>query len=183
MGKFESWLQNLIEKEGFDEAKSMLGLTTMELIDKSNCRIDLTMANDILGDLIKENIIPNTYKNCRLSYDGVGGTLDWWCDWSDESYNDYQSEETYTFATPFWDITDGIPVDTNSYDALGDDDKISFTEGDLSDNQCYSWIKWGEEFNNLASYSMWIRRFYLPNVYDKILQHLNNYRNHVENYG
>ena len=176
-------LNDLIINFGLEKASKMTGLSKFDLINRSECYIDLSMVNDIIGDLIKENVIPKTYKNCRLSYDGFGGTLDWWCDWSDDEYNDYKSEETYSLATPFWDITDGIPVATNSQDALGDDDKISFTEGDLSDNQCYSWIKWGEEFNNLASYSMWIRRFYLPNVYDKILQHLNNYRNHVENYG
>ena len=167
---------DLIDKFGLEKASNMTGLSKLDLIRRSECYIDLSMANDILGDLIKENIIPNTYKNCRLSYDGFGGTLDWWCDWSDESYNDYQSEETYTFATPFWDVNDGIPVDTNSYDALGDDDKISYTEDDFDRSEPYTFIKWKDGFENLALYDRWIRRFYLPQVYNVIKLHLEGYR-------
>ena len=178
MTKLEIALQNLIEKIGFDEAKLYLGLNSFDLIMKSNCYIDLSMVNDIIDDLIRENIIPNTYKNCRLNYDGFGGTLDWWCDWSDESYNDYQSEETYTLATPFWDINDGIPVDTNSYDADDSEGrKIMFTDDDFSNNETYTFLKWKDGFENIALLDRWVRRFYLPKVYDAILQHLKLYRN------
>jgi hypothetical protein len=179
MTKLEINLQKLIDKEGFDDAKSMLGLTTRELIDKSNCRIDLSMVNDIIEDLIKENVIPKTYKNCRLSYDGFGGTLDWWCDWSDDSHNDYQSEETYTLSTPFWVFTDGIPVDTNSYDAVDlTGYEISFTDGDFMGNvEPYTFLKWKDGFENIALLERWVRRFYLPQVYNAISEHLKLYRN------
>lgn len=184
MTKLEIALQKLIDKEGFEDVKSMLGLTTMELIDKSNCSIDLTMANDILGYLFSEKLFPWKYKNCQLSYDGFSGVVNWECDWSGDFYDDYNEELTSSMATPFWEGGDGVPVDTELYKAVdSNNNPILLSEGDLEDNQCYSWIKWDEEFNNLASYSMWIRRFYLPSVYDKISQHLNNYRNHVENYG
>jgi outer membrane receptor for ferrienterochelin and colicin len=93
MAKLEIALQKLIDKEGFYETKSMLGLTTMELIDKSNCRIDLTMANDILGYLFREKLFPWKYKNCQLSYDGFSGVINWECDWSGDFYDDY---DTYT---------------------------------------------------------------------------------------
>ena len=178
MTKLEIALQNLIEKMGFDETKLYLGLNSFDLIMKSNCYIELSMVNDIIDDLIRENIIPNTYKNCRLSYDGFGGTLDGWCDWSDESYNDYQSEETYTLATPFWDINDGVPVDTNSYDAVEKyGDKINFADDDFSNNETYTFLKWKDGFENIALLERWVRRFYLPSVYNAILQHLKLYRN------
>jgi hypothetical protein len=171
-------LNDLITNFGLEKASKMTGLSKFDLINRSECYIDLTMVNDIIEDLIKENVIPKTYKNCRLSYDGFGGTVDWYCDWSDESYNDYQSEKTYTFATPFWDISDGIPVATNSYDALGDDDKISFTDGDFRGNvEPYTFLKWKDGFENIALLERWIRRFYLPQVYNAISEHLNLYRN------
>ena len=172
-------LNDLIINFGLEKASKMTGLSKLDLINRSECYIYLSMVNDIIEDLIKENIIPKTYKNCRLSYDGFGGTLDWWCDWSDDEYNDYKSEETYTLATPFWDITDGIPVDTNSYDAVEKyGDKISFTDGDFSNNvESYTFLKWKDGFENIALLERWVRRFYLPQVYNAISEHLNLYRN------
>ena len=172
----QKFLKKVIEDNGIDGASKNLGIPKLKLIRLSECYIDLSTANDIIGELFDEGIIPKAYKNCRLSEDEFSGTLDWWCDWSDESYNDYQSEETYTFATPFWDITDGIPVDTNSYDALGDDDKISFTEGDFDNNETYTFIKWRDGFENLNQYQLWIKYFYLPQVYNVIIRHLKLYR-------
>jgi hypothetical protein len=178
MTKLEIALQKLIDEDGFDQTKSSLGLSTMELIQKSNCRIDFTMANDILGYLFREKLFPWKYKNCQLSYDGFSGVINWVCDWSGEIYDE---ESTYSMATPFWDVNDGIPVDTELYKAVdSNNNPILLSDCDLDDNETFTFIKWNEEFDNLASYSMWIRRFYLPQVYYVIQKHLNNYRNHED---
>jgi hypothetical protein len=179
MTKLEIALQKLIDKEGFDEAKSMLGLTTMELIEKSDCQIDFEMANNILSYLFREKLFPMKYKNCQLSYDGFSGVVNWECDWSGDYYNDYNDETTSSMATPFWDGYGNIPVDTELYQAV-DSESNPILLGDLDNNQSYTSIEWNKKFDNLASYSMWIRRFYLPNVYEVISQHLNNYRNHED---
>jgi hypothetical protein len=181
MTKLEITLQKLINDDGFEETKKSLGLTTLELIQKSNCRIDFTMANDVLSDLFREKLFPWKYKNCQLSYDGFSGVVNWECDWSGDYYNDYNDESTSSMATPFWDANNGVPVDTELYKAVdSNNNPILLSEGDLEDNQSNTWIKWDNEFDNLASYSMWIRRFYLPNVYEAISQHLDNYRNYED---
>lgn len=171
-------LNDLIDKFGLNKASNITGLSKIDLLNRSECYINLSIVNDIIDDSIRENIIRKTYKNCRLSYDGFSGTLDWWCDWSDDEYNDYRSEETYTLATPFWDNNDGIPVDTHSYNAVEKyGDKISFTDDDFSNNETYTFLKWKDGFENIALLERWVRRFYLPSVYNVILQHLKLYRN------
>jgi hypothetical protein len=179
MAKLEIALQKLIDKEGFDETKSMLGLTTIELIQKSDCQIDFEMANNILSYLFREKLFPMKYKNCQLSYDGFSGVVNWECDWSGDYYNDYNEESTSSMATPFWDGYGNIPVDTELYQAV-DSESNPILLGDLDNNQSYTSIEWNKKFDNLASYSMWIRRFYLPNVYEAISQHLDNYRNYED---
>jgi hypothetical protein len=179
MAKLEIALQKLIDKEGFDETKSMLGLTTIELIQKSDCQIDFEMANNILSYLFREKLFPMKYKNCQLSYDGFSGVVNWECDWSGDYYNDYNDESTSSMATPFWDGYGNIPVDTELYQAV-DSESNPILLGDLDNNQSYTSIEWNKKFDNLASYSMWIRRFYLPNVYEAISQHLDNYRNYED---
>ena len=184
MTKLEITLQKLIDEDGFEETKKSLGLTTMELIQKSNCRIDLTMAGDVISYLFREKLFPLKYKNCQLMYDGFSGVVNWECDWSGDFYNDYDEESTSNMATPFWDANNGIPVDTELYKAVDSEgNPILLSEGDLDDSESYTFIKWDEEFDNLASYSMWIRRFYLPQVYYVIQKHLDNYRYRVENQG
>jgi len=179
MAKLEIALQKLIDKEGFDETKSMLGLTTMELIQKSDCQINFEMANNILSYLFREKLFPMKYKNCQLSYDGFSGVVNWECDWSGDYYNDYNDESTSSMATPFWDGYGNIPVDTELYQAV-DSESNPILLGDLDNSQSYTSIEWNKKFDNLASYSMWIRRFYLPNVYEAISQHLDNYRNYED---
>jgi hypothetical protein len=181
MTKLEIVLQKLIDEDGFDETKQSLGFTTIELIQRSNCRIDFTIANDILGYLFKEKLFPWKYKNCQLSYDGFSGVVNWECDWSGEFYNDYDDESTSSMATPFWDGYGDIPVDTELYKAVDSNNNgILLGSDDLDNSQSYTSIEWNKKFDNLASYSMWIRRFYLPKVYEAISQHLNNYRNHED---
>ena len=178
MSKLEIALQKLIDDEGFENAKSSLGLTTIELIQKSNCKIDFTMANDIISDLFDLGAIPFLYNNCQLSYNGFSGVVDWICDWSGDFYNDYNEESTSTMATPFWDGNGNIPVDTELYQAV-DSESNPILLGDLNNNQSYTSIEWNKKFDNLASYSMWIRRFYLPQVYYVIQKHLHNYRDSI----
>jgi len=181
MAKLEIALQKLIDKEGFDETKSMLGLTTMELIQKSDCQINFEMANNILSYLFREKLFPMKYKNCQLSYDGFSGVVNWECDWSGDYYNDYNDESTSSMATPFWDGYGDIPVDTELYKAVDSNNNgILLGPDDLDNSQSYTSIEWNKKFDNLASYSMWIRRFYLPKVYEVISQHLDNYRNYED---
>lgn len=153
-------LNDLITKGGLSSAANLTGLSKLDLIKRSDCYIDLSMANDILPDLIREKIFPKKYKNCEITFDRMSGVVEWICVWDKET--------TYSYATPFWDVELGIPVDTTAYmDGLG---------REFTDNQ-FTNIKWDEGFDNLALYDRWIRRFYLPQVHNVIQKHLDEYRN------
>ena len=153
-------LNNLITKGGLSSAANLTGLSNLDLIKRSDCYIDTKMANDIIPDLIREKIFPKKYKNCEITFDRMSGVVEWICVWDKET--------TYSYATPFWDVELGIPVDTTAYmDGLG---------REFTDNQ-FTNIKWGEGFDNLALYDRWIRRFYLPQVHNVIQKHLDEYRN------
>jgi hypothetical protein len=153
-------LNDLITKGGLSSAANLTGLSKLNLIKLSDCYIDTKMANDIIPDLIREKIFPKKYKNCEITFDRMSGVVEWICVWDKET--------TYSYATPFWDVELGIPVDTTAYmDGLG---------REFTDNQ-FTNIKWGEGFDNLALYDRWIRRFYLPQVHNVIQKHLDEYRN------
>jgi hypothetical protein len=174
-------LNDLIINFGLEKASKMTGLYKLDLIRRSDCYIDTKMANDIIPDLIREKIFPMKYKNCQISFDGFTGTVDWYCDWTEDEWRDNKEETTYSLATPFWDVNNGIPVDTHSYDGVDFfNDKFSYTEDDLDRSEPYTFIKWKDGFENLALYDRWIRRFYLPQVYNVIKLHLETYRNFTD---
>ena len=151
--------EHLLTKGGLSSAANLTGLSNLDLIKRSDCYIDTKMANDIIPDLIREKIFPKKYKNCEITFDRMSGVVEWICVWDKET--------TSTYATPFWDVELGIPVDTIAYvDGLGNE---------FNDNQ-FTNIKWGEGFDNLALYDRWIRRFYLPQVHNVIQKHLEEYR-------
>lgn len=152
-------LNDLITKGGLSNAANLTGLSKLDLVRRSDCYIDTKIANDIIPDLIREKLFPKKYKNCEIFFDRMSGVVEWICVWDKET--------TYTYATPFWGVELGIPVDTTTYmDGLG---------REFTDNQ-FTNIKWGEGFDNLALYDRWIRRFYLPQVHNVIQKHLDEYR-------
>lgn len=162
-------LTDLVDKLGLDKASNLAGLSKLDLIRRSDCYIDLSMANDIISELFREKIFPRKYENCQIDYDSFSGVVNWICEWGNET--------TFSMATPFWDINDGIPVDTESYLVkLPDGSEVEFFGDDLDDDP-YKFIKWKDGFENLALYDRWIRRFYLPQVLSVIEQHLQDYRN------
>ena len=153
-------LNDLITKGGLSSAANLTGLSNLNLIKLSDCYIDTKMANDIIPDLIREKIFPKKYKTCEITFDRMSGVVEWICVWDKET--------TYSYATPFWDVELGIPVDTTAY--------MDGSGNEFTDNQ-FTNIKWGEGFDNLALYDRWIRRFYLPQVHNVIQKHLDEYRN------
>ena len=174
-------LNDLIINFGLEKASKMTGLSKLDLINRSECYIDLSMANDIIDDLINEGLFPMKYKNCQISFDGFGGTVDWYCDWSEDNWRDYREETTYTLATPFWDGRNGVPVDTSLYTVVDSVEQGNIlSDDDFPNQECYSHIEWNDNFNSFSDYKIWIRKFYLPQVYSIIRKHLDNYRNYED---
>ena len=174
-------LNDLIDKFGLEKAANMTGLSKLDLIRRSECYIDLSMANDILPDLLKEELFPRKYKNCEITFDGFTGTIDWYCDWSEDNWRDYREETTYTLATPFWDGRNGVPVDTSLYTVVDSVEQGNIlSDDDFPNQECYSHIEWNDNFNSFSDYKIWIRKFYLPQVYSIIRKHLDNYRNYED---
>jgi hypothetical protein len=173
MKRSKKILTNLINDVGLKQTSEMVGISLFELVKYTNCYIDTEMADLIIGEIIRNRILPKIYENCELYYDTFSGTLEWECKW------DGSDEYTYTYATPFWDGQDGIPVETNSYSIkIGGS---NLTLDDIDNDLKFNFISWKQNgFENIDSYIEWFENFYLPKVYDIIMNHLDNYRYIVE---
>lgn len=155
----------LIDEYGLEQATNMSGLSKLEFIGESGIPIDLTIVNNILPELFNKK----KYKNCKIDFDSYTGTVDWYCDWD--------GEKTFTYATPFWEGQSSIPVNTGSYESkMSDGSFVLLDETDLENNG-FTEIKWKYGFKNLNLFEEWIKKFYLPKVYEVIQQHLEEYRN------
>jgi len=157
-------LLKLIEDEGFEDAKSLVGMSTIQLIEKSGCEFDTDIASSIILVLFKRNVFPKQYKNCRLNYD-FNGVVEWSCDWGNDEFSE-------TYATPFWGGDSMVPVETYMFvspDGELDDSKVP------SDG-IYDGIKGQSHFHNLEHYYEWIKEFYLPKVHQAITKHVAFYQ-------
>lgn len=169
MKRSKNILKGLINDIGIEETSEIVGMTQFELVKYTGAYIDTDTADRLLGDMIKEKIIPKIYNNCELYYDTFSGTLEWECEW------EKGREFTVSYATPFWDGQDGIPVETNSY-SITMNDGGTITYDDIDNDLKYNFISWKDGFQNSETYIDWIENFYLPKVYDTIKAHLDNFR-------
>jgi hypothetical protein len=157
-------LLKLIEDEGFEGAKSLVGLNTFQLLDKSGCEIDSDLSYNLIFDLFKKNIYPKEYKNCRLNFN-LDGVVEWSCDWGNDEFSE-------TYATPFWSGDSIVPVET--YMFVSPDGELNDSE--VPSDGIYDGIKGQSEFHDLEHYNRWIKEFYLPKVHQAITKHVAFYQ-------
>jgi len=104
---------------------------------------------NIIFDLSKKNILQKEYENQIISFEYMSGLVEW-----SSPLHDYQ-----TFATPFY-YDQGIPVQT------------MYPDG--SDEYFMSYVEFKPYFENVDSIIQWWHEFYLPKVYDAIMENIEN---------
>jgi hypothetical protein len=160
----------LIDDVGVVEASNTMGMSVQELLKFTKIPIDIETVDYLVKELYDDGLIPKKYKNCSIWYDSFVGTLEWECHW------EHESETTYTYATPFWDSQNGIPVETNQYEVKEGENIRTLDESNIDVEYRYNFISWKKGFENYDSLKFWLENFYLPKVYDVIVGHLDNYR-------
>lgn len=171
MEKLKKRILDLVDEVGLEKAARVSGLGIVNLLKITDTEIDNNLAIDILGNLLKNNLIPKNYKNCKLFVDSMMGTLYWVCEWENR-------EETISYATPFWENNNSIPIETVNYiiDQNGKKKTPDFYEF-VEDNLIYNNVEIKfSGFKNIDLYINWIKKIYYPTVYKVISRHLNNLR-------
>ena len=156
-------IQELIEQHGLTDASKITGLPRYELVRISDYPINHEIANMLLWDLKDDNLLPTVYKNCEISIDNFDGIFYWY-------YKGANDEKMSTMATPFWDGSKTTPVESVEYEIDGNEIDMNY----------YDDLKSRTEFDSIEDLLTWYKHFYLPKVYNLILDNLERFRDLVK---
>lgn len=169
MNKREKLIE-LINENGLYDTSKMLGISILELVEISGHPIDNGYeAYDVIYEMMNKKLVPRKYKNFNIGIDTMVGSVVWTL--SDEPLikinGDYYKEYIETYATPFWDGENNIPIDTNFYRITDNNNKqTSLFDYDLQDIIRIANVY----FETLDDLENWYKGVYLPGVHYIIMK-------------
>jgi hypothetical protein len=167
--KIKDTINHLIDEFGLYEAKNMLGITFANIVKLSGQKIytNTGMAYEIIIESIKNKTLPTEYKEFKIStnFDGV---LYWEGKFQGEHFLPNMVETIWVMATPFWDGMKWTPVETDWYSLVNRDDNTLIAEIE-GGGDYYEQLGEVEGFSNVDDLFSWYKKFYLPSVYEIIM--------------
>lgn len=180
--KNREYLKKQIKKNGLWETSDLFGISMAQLLVTSKIEITSSYANDVLLDMIDKKQIPTNYKKFTIEHNGEGGVL-WYGSHLTDKFGPELRETIYVMATPLWSGNNEIPIDFDFYDlSLPYKSTTLFSEDNYGEYQKIIDVK--EKFESFEKLLEWYRDFYLPTVYDKIMneclpQVIQNYESEI----
>jgi len=158
-------LIDYLNNNGLYETSKLVGLPTYEIARMLNIELDVVTSNIVLSDMLSDNKLP------KLNI-AVYMYIDWFNNvWYIETKHDI-NDEFYglltTMATPFYDGSERVPVDSDNFIVYGKkDDKevVSIEESE------YTGYDVDGNFENIKELLKWYKNFYIPMVSDAINKH------------
>ena len=166
LDKNREFLRDKIKKFGLYQASRLFGLSMAELITVSKIKITYRYAYQVLLELIENEKIPTKYKGFTLHENEYA--VRWSMSQNTDEFGVTLRESIYCLATPLYDGIGFIPIDFNYYFLEEQYERESIFEYDRY-SEYQETIKVDNEFENLEELLVWYRDFYLPQVYDKIV--------------
>lgn len=169
----ESRVKNLIKKYldefGLIKTATMTGLPIEKIAQIANITIDSEIAYQVLIERIKNGELPNTYKEFVITVEHYAGVVYWEANLRTGHYPVNMIEQVTIMATPFWDGGKFTPVELDWFTLLNEDMNIVYEmEGG---GNFFKELKHQTTFKNI-DLKDWYNEFYLPSVYDIIMNTL-----------
>lgn len=160
---------------GLTDTSKLTGLKRYDVIKMLEIPFDLEIASVLLSDLLRDKKLPKVDNSTdTYVYDDV-----WYIE-TKHRIEDGLHGLLNTMATPFWDGTNIIPVDSDNMVLLKDSD-ASQKHSDVDIHRYSVDDDQPTEFKNLEELLIWYRDVYLPFVNKSIESHakdfIEEYRN------
>ena len=165
--RHREFLRKQIKENGLYEASRLIGISMVQLLVSSGIEITTEYANEVLLDMMDKKDIPTRYKGFEIDHNGEGG-VSWYGGHLTDIFGPQLKETIYAMATPLWNGNNIVPIDFDFYDLATPSENSSLFNYD-SYGLYESIITVREEFESLEKLLEWYRDFYLPTVYDKIM--------------
>ena len=156
-----------IKELGLYDASQFFGLTMTETLNHSKIKITHSYANQVLLELMDAEKIPIKYKGFYIQQDGEGAVV-WRRSKNTDEFGPTLIETIYCYATPLYDGSSAIPIDFDYYMLEELSQRTTIFEHDRY-GEYERMIRVDNEFESLKELLEWYEDFYLPQVYNSIV--------------
>jgi len=160
-------LRNLLNENGLDKTLTITGLDIFQLFDRIGfVKIDADMSYQLIYHLFRiyDDELTKKISNYTLEFN-FDGVMEW------NYKNKKTNESMFALCTPYWDGNSFTPIDCEYY--IKDDFEFLKDDGD----DFYFSFKCPNEFNSLMELMYWYENEYIPTVYNKLNEFLEEFRN------
>jgi hypothetical protein len=154
---------------GLRYTAKMLGISLAKVTELAKSPIGPDVANDILIEKMNSGELKNKYEDFEIHSD-FNNVFYWESTTKTGHFPDDIFEQITVAATPFWDGEKYTPVEIEWFTLLNDDgNNVIEMEGEGS---FYKALEHQTNFENVVELLNWYEEFYLPTVYDTIMNTL-----------
>jgi len=165
--KHKKILQDKIKELGLYEASRLFGLTMAEILNYSKIKITHNYANQVLLELMDAEKITTKYKGFYIQHNGEGAVV-WHRSKNTDEFGPTLVETIYCMATPLYNGNSVIPIDFDYYMLEEPSQRTTIFEYELY-GECERIIRVDNEFESLQELLEWYEDFYLPQIYNNIV--------------
>ena len=175
--KKSKFIMDIVDKHGVYKTAKMMGVSLTYLYKMSDLKIDEFVAKELLAENIVNGNLPAKYKGfeIEISSDDV---FYWTRQFKSGHYEPNVLEKIWVMATPFFATADYTPVEVDWYVLEDDSPKPNVGiydtsgDGDYFVELTHNTHNGNYFFNSVDNLFDWYNTFYLPEVYEIILDRI-----------
>jgi hypothetical protein len=162
-------LKGLVDEFGLFKASKIIGMSVTKLAEVTNTPIDSNVANQILVEMMNNDELKNKYKDFAI-HASSNDVFYWEAMIKTGHFHDDMIENITIAATPFWDGVKYTPVEIEWFTLLNYYGVIVYEA--QGEGGFYKELKHQTNFESVDELLNWYEEFYLPEVYNIIMNTL-----------
>ena len=164
--RLEKLVSKYLNEFGLSKTSQMMGVSRSKVLELAKVPIDSLYAYEILYEKMRSNELKNIYEGfeIRTSLDGV---FYWESMMKTGHFGEEITENISVAATPFWDGVKYTPVEIEWFTLIDDNGETIYDSG--GDGNFFKEVKNKSQFESVEKVLIWYEKFYLPEVYDVIM--------------
>jgi len=169
----ESRLEKLVSKYlnefGLSKTSQMMGISRSKVLELAKAPIDSPYAYEILYEKMMRNELKKNYEEFEIRTN-INGVFYWESVMKTGHFGEDMTEQISVAATPFWDGAKYTPVEIDWFTLIDKNANTIYDSG--GEGNFYKEFKNKTQFESVEQLLIWYDKFYLPEVYDVIMNTL-----------
>jgi hypothetical protein len=167
--KVKETITDLVKEFGLNKTSDMVGLPISKIVEIIKIPINSDTANYILNEMMKKGELKNKYREFEIHSD-FNNVFYWEAMTKTGHFHDDMVEQITVAATPFWDGVKYTPVELDWFTLFNEIGDIVYEA--QGEGGFYKQLNHESHFESVGDLLNWYEEFYLPEVYNIIMNTL-----------